>query len=151
MSRHKWVDDRLVDENCEIDNMKRFAEAAKSIFIAFKKYRTPQADQALLESSWKEVEGPLLEAMNAHSPLGDLFHASQKDRIEAYRQICRDIPDYDPDGWRHEAVAKDELELDVFDRYWGRENFRESHWYKFQEAAREHHDVAMKILAPLFP
>jgi len=149
--RHKWVDDRLVDRNCSIDNMQRFAEAAGKIFFAFKKYTTPGTSESLLQSSWEDVKGPLLEAMKAHSPLGDLFHTSQNDRIEAYRRICSAIPDYDSEGWRHEAVEKDELELDVFDKYWGKENFRQSNWYKFQEAARDHHDAAMKILGPLFP
>ena len=148
--RHEWVDDRLIARNCHIDNTKRFIEAARKIFLAFKKYATPLADQELLESSWQEVEKPLLDAMSSRYASGDLFNASKKDWIEAYRRICDDIPDYDPEAWRHEAVKKDQLELDIFDRYWARKNFRDSHWYKFQEAAKEHLGVSMKILAPLF-
>jgi hypothetical protein len=40
--------------------------------------------------------------------------------------------------------------MDYFDRYWGRSDFWGSHWYLFQEAAKKHHDVSMKILEPLY-
>ena len=148
---HQWKDKRLADANCNIDNSRRFMEAAEKIFTAFKVCKEPQATRQIVEASWKKVEDPLAKAMGIHSTIGSILHTSQKERIEAYQAICPEIPEYDGDEWRHGAVVKDPLETDLFDRYWAKENFEDSHWFKFQEAAKEHHQVSMKILGKLFP
>jgi Family of unknown function (DUF6765) len=147
---HVWEDSRLIPEHCAIDNNQRFLEAAKNIYIAFRKTNDPLIGEQELSTGWDELKGLLSDAMSKTALMGDLFDARRKARIEAYRQICPDIPEYDKDAWRHSAVEKDPHEMDYFDRYWGRSDFWGSHWYLFQEAAKKHHDVSMKILEPLY-
>jgi hypothetical protein len=147
---HEWEDDRLVPDNCKISNNERFLEAAQNIFFAFKKYNNAVITEDTLNADWKEFRGQLLKVVDKDSIFKDLFDSGQKARISGYKDLYSDIPEYDKDAWRHTAVDKDELELDFFDKYWGKSNFRDSHWYKFQEAAKTHHDISMKILEPLY-
>ncbi len=150
MIGHEWVDKRLVEEHAHISNNGRFMEAAEKIFHAFRRHQNPAVDDSALAESWGGVKSALKEAMNARSVLGDVFHLSQRERIEAYRGICSDMPVYEAEQWRHDAVIKDEFEVDFFDKYWAGKDFPTSPWYRFQEAARTHHDYAVKILGSLY-
>ncbi len=60
------------------------------------------------------------------------------------------IYDYDPNRWRHAAIEKKEMALDIFDRYWGKHTFFDSDWYKFQEAVKDHRRCAMERLRPIY-
>ena len=148
---HEWEDNRLVPENSRISNNERFLEAAQNIFFAFGKYNHPDVNKDTLNASWDELRRQLSKVIDKETFPADPFDSNQKARIRGYMDICSDIPGYDEDVWRHQAVDKDLVELDYFDKYWGKSNFRNSHWYQFQEAAKTHHDISMKILAPLFP
>jgi hypothetical protein len=147
---HEWEDNRLVSGNSRINNNERFLEAAQNIFIAFKKHNNPNINEDMLNASWKDLKGQLLKVIDKESGPKDPFDSSQKARIRGYMDICSDIPGYDEDTWRHATVDKDPAELDYFDKYWGKSNFRDSHWYLFQEAAKTHHDISMEVLAPLY-
>jgi hypothetical protein len=147
---HQWEDGRLVPENCAIDNNQRFLEAAKKIYIAFRKTGDPNVGEHDLSAGWDELKEPLSDAMRKTALMGDVLDANQKARIKAYRQICPDIPEYDKDAWRDAAFDMDPKQLDHFDKYWGRSDFWSSHWYLFQEAAKKHHEVSMAILEPLY-
>ncbi len=147
---HQWTDGRLIESNKNIDNNTRFIDAAAQIYARFLRFVDPRVSDVNLGASWAILKGQLTAAMNTRSFLGPLFNSSQKARIIAYRGICIDIPDYEKDLWRHTAVKKDTGELDLFDRYWGKDNFWDSPWYKLQRAAKEHHDVSMNILADLY-
>lgn len=148
---HRWTDTRLIDEYEEIDNNQRFLEAAGRIYEQFRRYIDPQVSSQNLDGEWSALSAELKNAMNKQSPEKPLFDTHQKTRIKAYQDICRDMPEYDKDKWRHDALRKDATELDIFDRYWGKDDFFDTPWYRFQEAAKEHHDVSMGILDPLFP
>ena len=52
--------------------------------------------------------------------------------------------------WRYAAVQKREVELDHFDKYWARDSFLESDWYKFQMAVTAHRDDALDKFHPLY-
>jgi hypothetical protein len=147
---HKWVDKRLSDNDKEIVNNDRFIEAANRIFYKFLQSKNPQLNNVDQDSLWEETKELLLKAMNKRSVLGSLFNLSQKKRIKAYRNIFPEISDYNKDGWRHDAVDKNENEMDYFDKYWGKADFKKSNWYQFQEAIKQHHDVSMNILKHLY-
>jgi hypothetical protein len=57
---------------------------------------------------------------------------------------------YDPKKWRHDAVDKEPLETDIFDRYWAKNNFSKSSWFLFQQAVKAHKEKALTIFKPLY-
>ncbi len=148
---HRWTDNRLIAGYEEIDNNQRFIEAARRIYEQFRRLIDPQVGSQDIEEEWSALRVELVDAMKIRLTREVLSDAHQKARIKAYQSICPDMPEYDKDKWRHDALYKDTTELDIFDRYWGKDNFFDSPWYRFQEAAKEHHDVSMGILEPLFP
>ncbi len=147
---HRWTDNRLVETNERVDNNDRFLRAAERIFMAFSKHRRPEKGEQSIAAEWEELKGQLGYAMNAGGLPGPLPDSDQKERIAAYEKIVRHIPEYDEKKWRHDALEKRDLELDIFDKYWAKEGFFESNWYKFQEAAKAHVAASRKQLAHLY-
>lgn len=149
---NKWRDERLTTENSEIDNDERFLEAAKEIFIRLYRYKNPQAGarQAADQYLQLNIEAKLRDAMDECYMMG----ASEGARISAYKKICPELRlakyAYDKNAWRYAAIEKKDFEIDLFDKYWGKENFHDSDWYKFQLAVEAHKDLAMKKFRPLF-
>ncbi len=145
-----WTDRRLIDKNEKIDNNVRFLEAAEKIYSAFRRHLRPELPEADIQTEWKDVRAELKNAMEKGSLLGNLFKLSQKSRIKAYKKIADDIPPYNEKEWRHAAVFKAECENDLFDCYWATDKFRESHWYRFQQAVKAHYRIAMKVLIDIY-
>jgi len=149
---NKWSDTRLKKKYAEIDNDQRFLEAAKMIFIHFWKFKHPEDNKKRVLEKYNELhlDELLQDAMDETYLLG----SHEKVRIMAYRKICRELDKkkyrYDPKKWRHDAVEKREFETDLFDRYWAKENFYESDWYRFQEGIKAHRSSALKRLKPLY-
>jgi hypothetical protein len=141
-----WTDGRLVKKNEKIDNNERFMDAAEKIFYAYRRRLMPGISDADILKTWSGVRDDLKKAMGKRSLLGNLFELSRKARIKAYREIGTDIPPYDADEWRHKAVCKAKCETDWFDCYWAADNFKDSHWYRFQQAVRAHYDASLIVL-----
>ena len=86
----------------------------------------------------------------------------EEDRIERYRALCgTDFIEYDKELWFEEAVDC----VDEIVSYFGsadtvcrseaewewKENYKESHWYRFQEAVKAHQRFTMDtVIRPLF-
>jgi hypothetical protein len=147
---NRWKDTRLVAAYADIDNNMRFLDAAEKIYFAFKKYNNHEVTDDTLSTDWNSLRKKLEKAMNTSSILGSIFNSSQKARIKAYNAICDDIPAYDENEWRRAALEKREMEVDLFDRYWARAHYPDSHWHRFQEAIREHYLLSLEHLAPLY-
>ncbi len=143
---NRWKDPRLIEENELIENNDRFLESAENIFSAYCRYNNPDIDDDTFTQKWNELKGKLKDAMNESY----LFGSDERARLTAYNSICIDIPKYDQKKWRHDAVEKLELETDLFDRYWAKENFYESPWYKFQKAIKEHYELSLNMLKPIY-
>ena len=83
-----------------------------------------------------------------------LWGPSEKARRMVYKKICPELQlekyAYDQNEWRYAAVEKKELETDIFDKYWGKGNFLDSDWYKFQKAVEDHKDLSLSKFRPLF-
>ena len=147
-----WDDKRL--RKREINNNERFLEAAEYIFRFYGQYKEMDAQQ--VEQEWVALKGPLSIAMERETfddeppppfPTGD---RQSKGRRSAYLEICPEIPRYDKKKWWIEAIDEMEHETDVFDRYWAKDDFTSSHWFKFQEAASIHRNTALNILSDLY-
>lgn len=143
---NRWKDLRLVQENELIDNDERMLAASEKIFSAFCSYHDPDIQLPLISQRWDKLRGQIQNAMDESYWLG----ADDRARVKAYGNICKDIPEYGENEWRYGAVEKRPLETDLFDRYWGKRNFYNSPWYKFQEAVKEHRDLGLKRLKPLY-
>ncbi len=143
---NRWKDARLVEENEVIENNQRLLDAAEQIFSGFWRYLNPGVDAGRGMRKWQTLKEKLKDAMDESY----LFGSDERARIKAYRGIINDIPEYDKNKWRYEAVEKRPFETDLFDRYWAKDEFRESRWCKFQEAVQEHRELALTRLKPIY-
>ena len=141
-----WTDRRLVDENEKVYNNDRLLDAAEQIYYSYCKYNNPASDSNEMTKRWNKLKERLKDAMDDSYFWG----ADERARMKAYKNICADIPEYKEKEWRYNAVKKEPVEEDLFDRYWGKNNFLDSHWYKFQEAVKEHRDLSLKRLKPVY-
>jgi hypothetical protein len=149
---NEWKDIRLEKRKSIINNDERFLDAAKHIFIYLYRFKNPVSDDDMAALKYEELnlEQQLKDAMDDSYFLGP----DDKARIKAYRKICNELKlkkyQYHSNTWRYDAVEKKEMELDLFDKYWAKNNFLESDWYKFQKAVITHRDYALDKFMPLF-
>lgn len=142
---NEWRDPRLGDEAPIVNNDDRFMEAAKHIFIHLFRSKNPGTEDntAALKFTGLNLEKQLRDAMDESYWIG----SDSRARITAYQKICKELRfekyQYDSNQWRYAAVEKRELELDHFDKYWAKENFLESDWYRFQNAVNAHREDAL--------
>lgn len=149
---NEWKDPRLGEEASIVDNDDRFIAAAKHIFIHLFRLKNPGSDDNMAAEKFAELnlEKQLKEAMDESYWIG----SDSKARISAYQKICEELSldeyQYDSNQWRYAAVAKREVELDHFDKYWAKDNFLVSDWYKFQMAVKDHRDDALDKFHQLY-
>ena len=142
---NEWKDPRLRGEGSIVYNDDRFLSAAKHIFIHLFRAKNPGSDDNMATEKFAELnlEKQLKDAMDESYWIG----SDSRARISAYQKISEELSldeyQYDSNQWRYAAVAKREVELDHFDKYWAKENFFESDWYKFQMAVKAHRDDAL--------
>jgi len=171
-----WKDDRLAQPT--VDNTARFLDAAEHLLrkLCVVTKGTGHSDEtdrlaASLLTDLKEDIGPPTTTAVRCNPV----------RIRRYQQraLSRDyggapIPDYRPAQWadaafiekhgglgerlakfvaQHTGLAGDVLEFGARMQYsWqDPDNFRETHWYRFQEAVKSHLDDCWGILARQIP
>lgn len=80
----------------------------------------------------------------------DSVNAQREERIARYKDCMGDyFIEYDKESWFEQAVRKSMGWLKW--KYTWKENYQESHWYKFQEAVKAHQKLAKDIiLKPIF-
>ncbi|MCD6261998.1 MAG: hypothetical protein J7J52_03125 [Deltaproteobacteria bacterium] len=141
---NRWKDERLIEDLEIINNNDRFIQAAEKIFMTLLEHKN--GSEAEAASKWEGLRPMLLDSMDESYLLG----ADDRARKHAYLKIYPDMPEYDKKAWRHAAVEKRDFEIDIFDRYWAKEGFYESHWYRFQEAVKAHRRDSLDILRPVY-
>lgn len=147
-----WKDMRLGENAAVVNNDDRFMEAAKQIFIHLYKSKNSQSNDNDATAKFDELnlEIKLREAMKESYWLGSDSEA----RVESYKKICQELDSedyqYDSKKWRHAAVKKEKIELDIFDRYWATDDFEESDWYKFQSAVIDYRKYALDKFHDLY-
>ena len=139
---HRWEDDRLVES--DIDNNLRFISAAKRLFENYAGYLGSDA-------AWTDLEKDLLLHME-RSRRGDQPYGLEE-RLEGYSQMAKWLPHYNEDDWFDKAIEQEVHGLEdsqdgiwakftIFkDQYWWKEGV--THWFKFQEAVKEHQALAL--------
>jgi hypothetical protein len=155
-----WKDKRLISDLQEVHNTPRFMEAAEFIFKRFKKYKNPKAPKGKVEAEWRKLKAELERA------IGEEFKGrdrSRKRRIGNYTGLIRNFKEYDENEWFDNAVEtkrrglKDRRNWGPFnrlnvlpDKYYQKDDFENSHWFRFQEAVKEHQKVANEMYFELY-
>lgn len=142
-----WKDRRLMAGCRGVSNKTRFLEASGKVFEKYIKYNNSKVKASELVASWNEVRAALDMA------IGTEFECSEDGndaRIKRYKAIEPYMPEYCYDGWFKDAVKTN---IGGFpDSWWSitilpdkhewKANFRESDWFKFQEAVKDHQHFA---------
>ena len=159
-----WEDVRLVSAHQRVDNRERFLEAAEQLFHRLSSLARPGADASLIAAGAQELRDDLFEVMRDRDPNDKLKEVRMKKCQELaatrpeYGQT--DLPDYSVDTWFDEVVnekvhgLRDRNESNHFgikvfaDEYTWKDvsSYKNSEWYRFQEAVKTHQEVAIAIL-----
>jgi uncharacterized protein DUF6765 len=159
-----WEDKRLITKNTTVNNKERFIEGAGHIFRKFRRHNDNSVQNDEIETEWMELKTGLEEVIGKEFVRKD---KGRKERLARYRTMLEalvaDFKDYDEDAWFKDAVDVDVKGLPdsregsllnaikMFpDKYYRKDGFEDSDWYKFQEAVMEHQELAMNILDGLF-
>ena len=158
---HRWVDDRLVEN--EINNNHRFMSAAKEVFRYYCDYLVSLGRYSKKQKpKWPKGEKKLRTAMEPVSS-GDENYGKEE-RISSYKQLAPWLPEFDEADWFDAAIDTEVkglrdsksgifAEFTVFhDEYWWKEDTDKetTHWYKFQKTVKEHERFAIRLLSPAF-
>ncbi len=160
-----WTDNRLIENR--VDNRARIIEAAKHILLGYLDLNSPDLPQVEIDQHVTELEQALDRAIGER----DQDSTRQPDRIAQYYALAKkqmfggtELPKYDADQWFDDAITenvkglRDRTKGDCLfdfsrldpctDLYtWdNRDNYKESHWYRFQEEVKAHQREALVIL-----
>jgi len=141
-----WQDKRLVPSHASIDNKPRFLDAAGCLFDL---YRGRSVDDDARRNL-------LADLSNA---IGDSTSTKAR-RVGNYRALIgEEFTKYDKDTWFREAVSFTTADASIggdtvpgTQTLWvWKDNYRENHWFKFQEAVKAHQAyVLTSIVRPIY-
>ncbi|MCF8002297.1 MAG: hypothetical protein K9K32_00970 [Halanaerobiales bacterium] len=146
-----WTDSRLVDENQEIDNNKRFIEALKNIYDYFVKFNNKDISYDLKQGFIEKIK----EIFNIGGSSTYYF----KKRKELYNKLAiqlsgSKIPDYNKYNWFNRAIDLNE-EINLFHSgvyignssyRWKKDFIKDTNIYNFYKAVKEHQKDSLKII-----
>jgi hypothetical protein len=143
-----WEDERLVPSHSEINNRARFLGAAGCIYEQYAHYLNNSADS-------RDLIAQLEWAIGGHDDNSD-------QRIDRYKELIgAEFVEYDGKGWFKKAIdfvnedvsgqdPQDTLPISGTEWVWTGD-YKESDWYKFQEAVKSHQWLAMDaVVSPIF-
>ncbi len=158
-----WKDLRLVQEHERVDNRARFLDAAVALHKKLSRIARPGVKAKTLTREAEALRNDLFEIMFERDPnnkLSEVRTARCLELAETSGYGDATLPRYDADLW-FEAVVNENVKglrdrdesnhfgLKVFaDEYTWKERatYRDSHWYRFQLAVRQHQQEAMELL-----
>jgi hypothetical protein len=156
-----WRDDRLTDGR--VDNKSKFLEAAGRLLEKLAHFVDQQISADVVEERKKELIADLSSAIGER----DQQNAFDKERISRYMELSdstaygdKSMPEYDDDKWVDDALNENVRGLrdrsdftlarwdPLTDKYtWrDRDNHTATHWWRFQEAVKNHQNEAWDIL-----
>ena len=157
----RWRDPRLLNE--AVDNKARFLAAARRLYEKFARCVDPGISDAVLKRTQRALSRDLSKAIGGRDQTND----DSRTRVSRYLELAKgtnygghDLPEYDEDQWFGEAVNEDVrglrdrsdnvlLRFDpLADRYTWKSGrpYKQSHWYRFQEAIKTQQEHAWDIL-----
>ncbi len=156
-----WKDTRLIKKR--VDNRKRFLDAAVCILRKLAQYADPKITKKELKKREKELKNDLDTCIGRQ----DQTNHYANERINRYNTLAThpeygetEIPPYDEYAWFKEAVNetvhglpdRSDLTLTHWDPFtdtytWkNSETYKQTHWYRFQQAVKQHQDDTWHIL-----
>ncbi len=156
-----WTDRRLLPDRSRVDNTERFMAAAQRLFYKYCRCLkvTGKGDELVIKTR------SLLRDLRAAIGERDRKNQRKEDRIERYRDLTQRpeyggqrVAEYDRDRWLDEAVQSQFLGIfegqSIPFRRWTtrwqhhtwRKNHQQSHWYRFQEAAKLQQKAAEAVV-----
>jgi len=157
-----WADTRLIHE--PIDNKARFIAAAAGMLRKLAKYVDPK----ITTKELRKRETTLKDDLDRCIGRPDIFNAHESRRLARYRELARtpeyggrEPEPYDAHRWMDEAVNETVRGLrdrsgtllsrldpftDIF-TWKDRENYKQTHWFRFEEAVKQHQKETWQILA----
>lgn len=163
-----WTDHRLVSSLRDIDNNKRFLQAAARLFELYRGYLQPNCSDEQCTKDRDDLIEELRNVMNGiNSREKRILNYHQLALTDAYGRIP--LEEYDMDTWMDEAVNEDVrgfrirsktniLRLiknkisgaltPIKDTYtWkDKHDFQDTNWFKFQQAVKAHQKEAGEYL-----
>jgi len=158
-----WIDCRLVRSLEIIDNKLRFIEAAKHLFEKLRKCVMPTCSQHTITKDKEELARDISHAIGKP----DGTNRYKKLRIERYKRLSKrsaygnvNLKEYDQYAWLDEAINEDTRGMrdrsscilrkflpmnDVY-KWKDIDNYKNTHWYKFQEAVKTYQNQVQDIL-----
>ncbi len=149
-----WYDPRLIEENATINNKERVLSAAKKLY---RNFLLVTADS----NKWSEVKENLKKAIGPQINENKLnLEKQQKKRIHAYKELLNeygDDNDYDEYKWFRQAINEDVKFLSdrrykfdpVKDKFSFKDKYKNTNWFKFQEAVKDYQRIATNKLKPI--
>ncbi|QLA17497.1 DUF6765 family protein [Desulfolutivibrio sulfoxidireducens] len=153
-----WEDTRLLSP--QVVNKARFLDAARSLFLHLAVRKSPQAVAGEIEAAADELVNDLDEAIGGPDPNNDQADS----RIARYQALATKqpygttlLPDYDPKAWFTQAVDVDIRGLPDWMSWFpdilpdtlswiSPGTSQQSHWYRFQEAVKDHQKDTLALL-----
>ncbi len=167
-----WDDNRLIKSLSRVDNKPKFLEAAGMIFKKLHRYVYPTSGDDATSSEKVRLLEDLNRAIGGDNPAKKL----RRDRITRYKALSREksyggveLKDYDLEEWMDEAVNENIRGFRIRsrrvvvrfikgyiskamprfkDHYTWKDpaNYRQTHWYRFQEAVKAQQEESEEIL-----
>jgi hypothetical protein len=149
-----WFDRRHVSSHVEVRNKDCILEAAENIFLLYCEHCTqPKNAEKKKEALKSELDDAIGETSNKDS------RTRKKERKKNYISILKSIVkdafrDYDEDAWFDKAVsyrtkAETTGSFHFENEFFWKSEFKNSDWFKFQEAVKFNQKLAESILYPL--
>ena len=156
-----WKDKRLIAGR--VDNRSRFLTAAVHILSKLAKFVDPRITKKEIQKRETDLKDDLDKCIGER----DQTNEYREKRIARYKKLGEtreyaigQIAEYDDEIWLEEAVNEKVRGLrdrsDLFLARWDpltdiytwkdRENYKQTHWHRFQEAVKQHQDETWGIL-----
>ncbi len=157
---HRWVDCRLVEQ--DLNNLHRFLSASEELFLKYCGYLKSQGKEDR-SNQWPQFEEDLVKLMGpTYTGNKNKFKEA---RLGGYQNTWGgDFPEFNELTWFDEAIRtkvrgrKDSTVglrhlITIFkDEYYWKDGVdkEKTHWYRFQEAVKEHERLGLEVLSPTF-
>ena len=156
---HIWIDSRLVE--AEVNNKHRFLSASEHVYAKYCSYLKDLGREDRSER-WEDLENEL-ETMMGATYTGNKCKYEER-RTLSYQKKLPFLKPFDEQDWLDGAIytkvrgARDSensigamMTLFKDEHYWREDVEKEqTHWYRFQEAVKEHEIFGLKVLTPTF-
>lgn len=145
-----WKDTRLTSKNLARKNKDIFLSSTERIFDLYADFLKTPNSTAVKKSLLVDIGSAIGKEMKADS------NKLRSQRHKSYRDLLKDsFTEYDEDDWFDKAVRYEEDSTtkdipDVKTLYFWNDSYKNSDWYLFQEAVKEHQRKAEEILKPTF-